>query len=98
MTETGQKYRQGQHPNSLKNLAPGVSGSGRKTKYGSKKKKRGIYLTDESFNNLNELAQKYGCSSVSDLLEKFGRGMIPFDEADNLVESLEDSDSFGKSR
>ncbi|MDJ0716847.1 MAG: hypothetical protein QNJ54_21975 [Prochloraceae cyanobacterium] len=96
MTETGGKYKQGKHPNSLKNLVPGVSGSGRKTQYGSKKKKRGIYLTDESFDNLTELAQKYGCSSVSDLLEKFSRGMILIDATSNLIQSVEDCEGTEK--
>ena len=90
MTETGEKYKPGTHPNSLKNLVPGVSGSGRKTRYGSKKKKRGIYLTDESFDNLNVLAEKHGCSSVSDLLEKFSRGMISIDPSSIPRQTLEE--------
>ncbi len=93
MSDTARKHKQGKHPNSLRNLIPGVSGSGRKTQYGSKKKKRGIYLTDESFTNLTFLAKKYGCSSVSDLLEKFGRGIIPLDEISNFIESVPEFDN-----
>jgi len=73
MNEASDKYSQGQHPNSLANL---TYHQGRKSEYGTKKKTRGVTLTDEGWEHLKFLANQHGCSSVSDFLEKIGRGVI----------------------
>ncbi len=73
MTETAGKYKLGEHPNSLRNLA---LSSGRKAEYGQKKKNRTTSLTDEAWDSLKQLADEHNCSGVSDLFEKVGRGMI----------------------
>jgi hypothetical protein len=66
-------YMQGQHPNSLANL---THHKGRKSNYGTRKSKRGVSLTDEGWDGIKSLATEYGCNSVSDFLEKVGRGLV----------------------
>ena len=68
-----QKYSQGEHPNSLSNL---TYHQGRKSDFGQRKKTRGVSLTDEGWENMKSLANQYGCSSVSDFLEKIARGIV----------------------
>ena len=68
-----EKYTQGQHPNSLANL---TYHKGRKSDYGTRKSKRGVSLTDEGWNGIKSLANEHGCTSVSDFLEKVGRGLV----------------------
>ncbi len=70
---TAKKYTQGQHPKSLANL---TYHQGRKSNFGERKKTRGVSLTDEGWNRMKLLAEEYGCSSVSDFLEKVARGLI----------------------
>ena len=67
------KYPKGQHPNSLANL---TYHKGRKSDYGKPKSKRGVTLTDEGWNGIKTLANQHGCNSVSDFLEKVGRGLV----------------------
>lgn len=68
-----QKYTQGEHPNSLANL---TYHKGRKRDFGERKKTRGVSLTDEGWNRMKLLAEEYGCSSVSEFLEKVARGLV----------------------
>ncbi len=68
-----EKFPKGQHPNSLANL---TYHKGRKSNYGTPKSKRGVTLTDEGWNGIKVLAEQHGCSSVSDFLEKVGRGLV----------------------
>ncbi len=70
---TRKKYTQGEHPNSLANL---TYHKGRKSDFGERKKTRGVSLTDEGWNRMKLLAEEYGCSSVSDFLEKVARGVV----------------------
>ncbi len=70
---TSKKYTQGQNPRSLANL---TYHQGRKSDFGERKKTRGVSLTDEGWNNMKLLAKEYGCSSVSDFLEKVARGLV----------------------
>jgi hypothetical protein len=70
---SNQKYSQGQHPNSLSNL---TYRQGRKRDFEQRKKTRGVSLTDEGWENMKSLANKHGCSSVSDFLEKIARGIM----------------------
>jgi hypothetical protein len=67
------KYTQGEHPNSLANL---TYHKGRQSDFGERKKTRGVSLTDEGWNRMKLLAELYGCSSVSDFLEKVARGLV----------------------
>lgn len=73
MASDSTKYKQGEHPNSLKNL---TYHQGRKAKYGQNKSKRGVTLTDEGWEGIQNLAIEHGCSSASDFLEKVGRGLV----------------------
>ena len=70
---TRKKYSQGEHPSSLANL---TYHQGRKSDFGQRKKTRGVSLTDEGWNRMKLLAEEYGCSSVSDFLEKVARGLV----------------------
>ncbi len=67
------KYTPGEHPNSLANL---TYHKGRKSDFGERKKTRGVSLTDEGWNRMKLLAEEYGCSSVSEFLEKVARGLV----------------------
>lgn len=68
-----EKYTPGQNPNSLANL---TYHKGRTSDYGTRKSKRGVSLTDEGWNGIKLLADEHGCTSVSDFLEKVGRGLV----------------------
>ncbi len=71
--EKEEKYGRGKHPNSLANL---TSHKGRPRSFDTPKKKRNIYVTQEGWEGLNPVLQEAGCKSVSELLEKLGRGWI----------------------
>ncbi len=74
---TEKNYAKGTHPNSLANL---TYHKGRKPDYGSRKNRRGINMTDEAWEKIKVLATAYGCSSVSDFLEKVARGLVELKE------------------
>ena len=63
-------YKQGEHPNSLANLIH----SGRPKTYGAEKKQRYLSVTEEGWDGVKDVVKKVDCTSVSDLLEKLGRG------------------------
>lgn len=67
------KYKPGENPNSLAYL---TYHGGRPQAYGSKKKQRYLSITEEGWEGAQAVARAAGCSSVSDLLEKLGRGQI----------------------
>jgi hypothetical protein len=67
------KYAPGEHPNSQANL---TYHGGRPQAYGTEKKKRYLTVTDEGWEGVQVIAQNWGCASVSDLLEKLGRGKL----------------------
>ncbi len=67
------KYSPGTHPNSLGNLN---YRGGRPKSFGSKKKQRTLTVTEEGWEGLQLLIEKADCKSVSDLLEKLGRGLV----------------------
>lgn len=58
----------GRNPNSLANLGP------RPLKYGEPKKKHALTLTGTGWTGLQALASALGFSSVTELLERLGRG------------------------
>ncbi len=63
-------YKPGEHPNSLANLIH----EGRPKAYGTEKKQRYLSITEEGWNGVKNVAKMADCNSVSDLLEKLGRG------------------------
>jgi hypothetical protein len=65
-------YKQGEHPNSLANLIH----SGRPKTYGAEKKQRYLSVTEEGWDGVKDVAKMVECTSVSDLLEKLGRGEL----------------------
>lgn len=71
--ENKKKHKRRIHPNSLANL---TKHEGRPQQYESKKVRKNISMTPEGWNGIGELAQKYGCSTRSEFLEKLGRGLI----------------------
>ena len=67
------KYRQGQHPNSKANL---TYHHGRPQTFGVQKKKRNLTVTEEGWEGLMPIIEELGCKSVSEFLEKVGRGQV----------------------
>lgn len=63
------EYSQGENPRSLDNLSP------RDPVYGAKKKRHEITVTDEGWEGAKEAIKQAGFSSLSDLVEKLGRGL-----------------------
>lgn len=61
------------HPNTLANL---TYHEGRKPLFGTKKKGRRLSVTEEGWEGTAQVAQALGCRSVSDFLEKIGRGEV----------------------
>lgn len=68
-----EQYSPGKHPNSLGNLN---YRGGRPKTFGSKKKQRTLTVTEEGWEGLQLVTEKANCKSVSDLLEKLGRGLV----------------------
>lgn len=66
------KYAPGQHPNSQINLEL----RGRKPDYGEHKKRRFLTVTEEGWQGSKAVADQAGCASISDLIEKLGRGEL----------------------
>ena len=77
MSETPGKYSLGQNPNSLANLKLG-RGKRPKQFKSEDKKKRNLSITDTGWEGMKSLSQHYGCKSVSEFMEKMGRGLIDF--------------------
>lgn len=63
-------YKQGENPNSQANLIH----PGRPLAYGVEKKQRYLSVTEEGWDGVKDVVKKVDCTSVSDLLEKLGRG------------------------
>jgi hypothetical protein len=70
---TSNKYSPGHHPNSQANLN---YRGGRPKVFDSEKKRRNISVTEEGWEGLQPIVEELGCKSVSDLLEKLGRGVV----------------------
>ncbi|MBD2773761.1 hypothetical protein [Iningainema tapete] len=68
-----EKHAPGQHPNSKANL---IYHEGRPQAFGAKKRKRNLTVTEEGWEGLQPIIQEVGCSSVSEFLEKLGRGQL----------------------
>lgn len=62
--------KRGTNPKSLENLK---KSPGRTAKYGQKKT-REVSVSQEGWEGSLEVAKKAGCSGISELLEKLGRG------------------------
>ena len=73
MAET--KYPIGKNPNSLKNLEAGYGGKPRGFD-SEEKKRRSLSVTETGWQGTQSAIKKYGCKSVSEFLEKFGRGQF----------------------
>ncbi|MDJ0719745.1 MAG: hypothetical protein QNJ54_36905 [Prochloraceae cyanobacterium] len=71
----GTKYAPGKNPNSLANLKPGCGGR-HKTFESEDKKKRNLSVTETGWQGSQLVVKKYGCKSVSEFLEKLGRGEV----------------------
>lgn len=67
---TEKKIGRGNNPNSRQNLSP------RTPLYGETKKVHEVTVTEEAWVALKEVVKTSGCRSVSDLLEKLGRGEL----------------------
>ena len=78
MPEPKQKreYKPGEHPNSQANLN---YHGGRPKSYGEEKKSRYLTITESGWAGVQSAAREAGCTSVSDLLEKLGRGQVNLD-------------------
>jgi hypothetical protein len=61
------------HPNSLANL---TYREGRPTIFGTKKKQRTITVTEEGWEGARQAAEAAGFTSISEFLEKWGRGEV----------------------
>lgn len=65
-------YKPGEHPNSQANL----NREGRPKTYGTEKKQRYLSVTEEGWEGAQAAARASGFSSLSDLIEKLGRGDV----------------------
>ncbi len=63
----------GKHPNSLANL---TNREGRPIAFEEKKKVRAVSVTQQGWDGISEIATAKGCSSISEFLEKLGRGEV----------------------
>lgn len=63
----------GTHPNSLANL---TWKNGRPIKFGAKKVRHCLSISEEGWAGIAQMAEAAGCTSVSDFLEKLGRGEL----------------------
>ena len=70
---TDKNYSQGKHPHSLANLN---YRGGRPLTFDSLKKKRSVSVTEEGWTGLQPVIEELGCKSVSEFLEKVGRGLV----------------------
>ena len=76
------RYKPGEHPNSQANL---TYHGGRPKAYDSDKKQRYLSITEEGWEGAQLIAREAGCSSVSELIEKLGRGQISLTKQENLA-------------
>ncbi len=70
---SSEKYTTGKHPHSLANL---TYRGGRPQEYGQEKKRRTLTVTEAGWEGATAAIEKLGCNSVSEFLEKLGRGDI----------------------
>jgi len=63
--------KRGHHPNSKANLQ-----AGRPVAFDEKKKVRAVSVTQQGWTGIAQMAEAAGCASVSDFLEKLGRGEL----------------------
>lgn len=73
MAKLKKQFSPGQHPNSQANL---TYHSGRPPAYGENKRKRYLSVTDEGWEGTQAVVRAVGCASVSEFLEKLGRGEL----------------------
>ena len=66
-------YAPGHHPHSQANL---TYHEGRPKAFGAQKKKRNLTVTEEGWEGLQPIILELGCESVSEFLEKVGRGQV----------------------
>ena len=73
------QYSPGQNPKSLANLN---LGRGKKPRgFGNEdKKQRSLSVTDTGWQGMKLLSKRYGCKSVSEFMEKAGRGLLDLNE------------------
>ena len=69
----------GQHPNSLKNLENPIR-TGRTKKYGDRKERK-VLVSQQGWEGSLSAAKEAGCSGISELLERLGRGEIVLEPA-----------------
>ncbi len=74
MAKKKSEYPPGKNPKSLDNLIHEGRPSGEEI-YGEPKKKRTLTVTESGWQGLVEGARASGCNSVSEYLEKIGRGL-----------------------
>ena len=77
------KVKPGKHPNSLKNLKLG----GNKLRYEQPKKQRCISLTDDGWDKCRQSIRKNLDLSVSEFMERLGRGEINLEDIQKVVQS-----------
>jgi hypothetical protein len=65
------KYPQGKNPHSLQNL---TYKGGRPTEFNESKEPHTVTITPSGWQGLKELVEQQGCSSISDFLDRLGRG------------------------
>ena len=70
--EISVKYAPGNHPNSRVNLQL----RGRTPDYSENKKQRYLSVTQEGWDGIRTVATAADCASISDLIEKLGRGEL----------------------
>ena len=69
------KYPPGKNPNSLKNLQAGYGAKPRGFD-SEEKKRRSLTVTDTGWEGMKLVIAEYGCKSVSEFMEKVGRGQL----------------------
>lgn len=75
MVKKKSEYSSGKNPKSLENLIHEGRPSGEQV-YGEPKKKRTLTVTESGWQGLIKASKADGCTSVSEYLEKIGRGQI----------------------
>lgn len=77
------EYPQGKNPNSLANLK---LGRGKRPRGFDKedKKQRSLSVTDTGWQGMKLLSKRYGCKSVSEFMEKAGRGLLDLEKEEEL--------------
>ena len=72
MARKKSEYSPGTHPKSLENLTH----EGRPLTYDEAKKRHEVSVTDTGWTGAKKAAKEAGCTGISDLLEKIGRGEL----------------------